>query len=78
MKSNQVIFGDRSNSENKKFSIESILAFNVEHTKHSWLSKKEVHNGNILFVGIVVQLTLNQNSHYAKHILRFRQPLSGM
>ena len=40
MKSNQVIFGDRSNSENKESSIEeSILAFNVEHTEHSWLSK---------------------------------------
>ena len=68
MKSNQVIFGDRSNSENKKSSIESILAFNVEHTEHSWLSKEEVHNGNILFVGIVVQISLWNSGSITKRI----------
>ena len=27
-------------------------------TEHGWLSKKDVHNGNILLVGVIVQITL--------------------
>ena len=27
-------------------------------TEHGWLSKKDVHNGNVLLVGIIVQITL--------------------
>ena len=54
MKSNQVIFGDLSNSAKQKF----MDCFNVWLTKHRWVSEKDVHYGNVFFISIVGHLVL--------------------
>ena len=59
MKSNQVIFGNLSNSGIKHLIIGFLLVLVVlQLTKYSWFSKEDVHNGDILLVGIVVCLVL--------------------
>ena len=50
MKSNQVIFGNLSYSE----TINEILIKETNNTVCSWISKENVHYGNVVFIGIVV------------------------
>ena len=56
MKSNQVIFGNLSYSE----TINEILIKETNNTVYSWISKENVHNGNVVFIGIVVSAFLKQ------------------
>ena len=41
-------------------------------TEHGWLSKKDVHNGNVLLVGIIVQITLLRS--YREKLKRLELP----
>ena len=50
MKSNQVIFGNLSYSETKN----QILWKKTNSTVYTWISKENVHYGNVVFIGIVV------------------------
>ena len=55
MKSNQVIFGNLSNSGKHVISLVEIVLW---LTKYSGLPKEDVHNGDVLVVGAVVHLVL--------------------
>ena len=54
-KSNQVIFSDLENSLRKR---EGIKSFTRKITKCCGLSKKDVHHGDIPFIGIVDRILL--------------------
>ena len=56
MKSNQVIFGNLSYSE----TINEILIKETNNTVYSWISKENVHYGNVVFIGIVVSAFLKK------------------
>ena len=55
MKSNQVIFGNLSNSGKHN---SSVLDIRLQLTVYSGLPEEDVHNGDVLFVGVVVLLAL--------------------
>ena len=66
MKSNQVIFGNLSYSETTNQilirrliipyseTMKQILWKKTNNTVYSWISKENVHYGNVVFIGIVV------------------------
>ena len=55
MKSNQVIFGNLSNSGKH---VISLVEIGLQLTKYSRLPKEDVHNGDVLFIGVVVHVVL--------------------
>ena len=55
MKSNQVIFGNLSNSGKH---VISLLEIGLSLTKYGRFPEEDVHNGDVLFVGVVVCLVL--------------------
>ena len=83
MKSNQVFFGDRLNSEWKlitkwhdimifsKYWIPMFFA-KVYITEHRRVSKEDIHNGNILLIGIVWHLSLKKigDDYFSKASLK--------
>ena len=50
MKSNQVILGNLSYSGNRITRAKDIYRLTV----HSWLSKEDVHNGDVLLISVVI------------------------
>ena len=60
MKSNQVIFGDLSNSATQHLLVELNCNVEVWLTKYRWVSKEDVHDGNVFVIGIVVQVALTK------------------
>ena len=61
MKSNQVIFGNLSYSETRN----QILIKEANNTVYSWISKENVHYGNVVFIGIVVSAFLKEKVGYS-------------
>ena len=57
MKSNQVIFGDLSNSGCKEI-LFGTYNLELQLTVHSRLSEEDVHDGNVSLIGIVVGFPL--------------------
>ena len=55
MKSNQVIFGNLSNSRKTS---SSLVELGLQLTKYGRFPKEDVYNGDVLFIGVVVHVVL--------------------